>query len=167
MNQLQRWSRNLLIFQGILLATLGLILYVLLPANGFAGLGDLNSAEKINSVPFLMALINWIHLFFGLSMMGVLYVLFKLLRLTRSFRFSFFVLIPIFAVVFWFIGHDVGFQIINWSEIAADPAGTNYVADTWLLSFRNVVYFMVSLFTFLAVSSQTKQASPPPAFQPH
>jgi hypothetical protein len=37
--------------------------------------------------------------------------------------------------------------------------------QNWLLSFRNVVYFMVSLLTFLAVSSQAKQAPPSPAFQ--
>jgi hypothetical protein len=167
MNKLQKLSRSLVIIQGILLTSLGLILFVLLPANGFAGLNDLNNAEKVASVPFLMALVNWIHFCMGLSMLAVLYVLFKALRLTRSFPFSFIILIPIFGVVLWFIGHDVGFQILNWSAIAADPAGTNYTADTWLLSFRNAIYFVVTLLTYLAISNQARHTSTPSALQPN
>jgi MFS superfamily sulfate permease-like transporter len=149
MNLTQHLSRSIAVLQGMMLLVLGAIYFAILPAYGFTSLEDFNDPTRMTATRLLMLTINWIHVLFGLTMLGLVYVLDRYMRARWSFVARSAVTVILFGGVVWLLLHDVGFQIINWPDIERDPAGTNYAMDTLLWGIRNSIFFVLSLLVAL------------------
>lgn len=156
MTNLQKLSKFAVLVQATLWALLLIIFFVILPGQGFSGLNDFNDPGKIASAPFAMSFIVWSDLLFGLTVLISVFVLYHYMRSRMPLIMCGAVTIVLIGVIGWFMGHDIGFHLIRWSDIARDPASTNYAMDRVLWAFRNGAFFAVSILTFLATTSANK-----------
>jgi hypothetical protein len=153
MTNIQTLSKISALVQAALWAMLLVIFFVVLPRQGFTGLDDFNNPAKVASAPWAMLFIVWSDLLFGLTMAMSVFALHHYLRTRLPLIVRAAVLIVLLGTVGWFIGHDLGFHVIDWPAIERDPAATNYAMDRALWTVRNGVFFAVSLLTVLATGS--------------
>jgi predicted MFS family arabinose efflux permease len=144
--------------QATLWAILLIIFLAVLPGRGFHALNDFNNPARLALAPFAMSFIAWSDLLFGLTMMINVLVLERCMRTGTPPIVRRIFTIALIAVVGWFIAHDLGIHVLGWSAIARDPASTNYAMDRLLWGFRNGVFFMVGILTFIETAPRKNRA---------
>jgi hypothetical protein len=141
------------VIQASLWAGLLVIHFWVLPRAGFEGLADFNDPARVAGAPVAMQFFVWSDLAFGVTTLGMVWVLYHYLgtRMRPVARAA--VTVVLAGAVLWFIGHDLGFHVLAWEGIERDPAGTNYAMDRLLWGFRNGVFFAMSGLTALELTS--------------
>jgi hypothetical protein len=159
MTNQQKLSGLTLLFQVTLWIMLLIIYFVILPKKGFVDYYDFNNPDKIATAPVEMVLIVWSDLLFGLSTLITIFVLHQYMRTRVPQNISRLVSILLAGIIGWFVLHDFGIHVIGWSAIERNPASTNYAMDRVLWSFRNGIFLLISIFTFIASSSDNQKRS--------
>jgi hypothetical protein len=154
------------IAQAVMLLTLAIIFLIVLPARGITSLTQINQLDAFRRVQSVLLLVSWLHFLFSLAIGIAAIELFQQVRRRASLLVRFMLAAALLWVCIFFIGHDLGFGLILWPEIAADPASTAFSADLALLNVRNVIFFAISVLTLLdSVQTRRKMIVSDPTVQ--
>lgn len=142
------------IAQAVLLVIQAIIFLIILPTSGITHLSQIDSLDGFRRVEGALLAASWVHFLFSLAIAITAIDMFRQIRQRAPLIVRFLVAAILLWVCIFFIGHDLGFGLILWPAIAADPASTVFSKDLWLFNIRNVVFFAFGVLTVLDAHRQ-------------